>query len=310
MLWNSNRLGNYQFHVKKQGTNLDTPASSIRLINYIQKLGANQDEIESFLANLAHSPEPERLIDVADQIAQISMSESISLEELGNRVKQKEEEKQMLEEEIKQRRAILESANVDIITINEYKKLKEELNVHGLSLEDPRILLSILKTIREIGYEPQKIVREFSRIKSLRQTERELNNRCKALESRVAQYKEALPWCEEIGRLGIRNENLLTYHIAVCEKAEMHNISRESAAYRVIEDIQYYNKLGGMKKQLNNITMQICMMNQFSGRQNYALNALMKLQFYGITEDQILSLCKTIETNGEQSINSYSFSTF
>jgi hypothetical protein len=32
---------------KKQGTNLGALASSIRLINYIQKLGANIDQIES-----------------------------------------------------------------------------------------------------------------------------------------------------------------------------------------------------------------------------------------------------------------------
>ena len=64
-----------------------------------------------------------------------------------------------------------------------------------------------------------------------------------------------------------------------------------------------------MKKRLNNISMQIFMMNQFLG-QNFAVNALMKLQFYGITEDQILSLCKTIETIGAQSTNLHSFSSF
>jgi len=41
----------------------------------------------------------------------------------------------------------------------------------------------------------------------------------------------------------------------------MHKLSRESAAYRVIEDIGDYDKLGGLKKQLNNISMQIFMMN-------------------------------------------------
>jgi hypothetical protein len=55
----------------------------------------------------------------------------------------------MLEQEIKQIRAMLESTNVDIETLNEYKKLKEELNAQGLSLKDPRIFLSILKTIRQ-----------------------------------------------------------------------------------------------------------------------------------------------------------------
>ena len=77
-------------------------------------MGANQDQIESFIANLANSPESEKLIDVANQVARLSRSESIPLEELESHVKQKEEEKQILEEEIKQRRAILESTNVDV----------------------------------------------------------------------------------------------------------------------------------------------------------------------------------------------------
>ncbi len=233
---------------KKQGINLGALASSIRLNNYIQKLGVNQEQIESFIAIVANFPEPEKLIDVTNQIAQISMSESIRLDMLADHIKRQQEEKQRLEEKIKQRRTILESTNIDIQTLNEYKKLKEGLSVHGLSIEDLRILLSILKTIGQIGYEPQKIVRELSRIKSLRQTERQLNSSCKALERLIARYREVLPWYEEIVRLGIRSEELLTYYIAVCEKAEMHNISRESAAYRMIEEIRNYDKLGGMKK--------------------------------------------------------------
>ena len=85
---------------------------------------------------MANSPEPEKLIDVANQVAQLSRSESIPLEELVGHVKQKEEEKQMIEEEIKQRRAILESTNVEIQTINEYKQLKDHLSKHNLSLEE------------------------------------------------------------------------------------------------------------------------------------------------------------------------------
>jgi len=86
---------------KKQGINLGALASPLRTNNYVQKLGANQDQIETLIANLANSPEPGKLIDVANQIAQISRSESISLDELENRVKQKQKEKQILEDEIK-----------------------------------------------------------------------------------------------------------------------------------------------------------------------------------------------------------------
>jgi len=69
---------------------------SIRSNNYIKNIGTNPDEIESFNANLANSPEPERLIDVANQVAQLSRSGSITLE-FENHVKQRNEEKQRLD---------------------------------------------------------------------------------------------------------------------------------------------------------------------------------------------------------------------
>jgi|GEM_PF-1308808 hypothetical protein len=45
-------------------------------------MGTNEDKIESFLVNLVNSPEPERLIDVANQVACVSISESIPLADL------------------------------------------------------------------------------------------------------------------------------------------------------------------------------------------------------------------------------------
>jgi hypothetical protein len=47
---------------KKQGINLGELASSLRTNNYTKKLGANQDQIEIFISNLANSPEPQKLI--------------------------------------------------------------------------------------------------------------------------------------------------------------------------------------------------------------------------------------------------------
>jgi hypothetical protein len=48
-----------------------------------------------------------------------------------------------------------------------------------------------------------------------------------------------------------------------------------AAPYRVMEDIENYNKLEWMKKT----GMQVQMMNVFSARQNDSINALMKLQY-------------------------------
>jgi hypothetical protein len=175
--------------------------------------------------------------------------------------------------------------------------LKEELSKYRLSTEDPTRLLSILRTIKQIGYEPHKIVARFSNIESLRQTEKGLNNNCKIIEERIARCREVLPLCEQIIRLRIGMGELLAFHTAVCEKAEMRNLSMESAAYRVIEDIQYYNKLGCMKKELFDVTTKVFVMNQFSTRQNNAIMALIKLQSQGVTEDEILSLSR--ESRGD-----------
>jgi hypothetical protein len=74
---------------KKQGLNLSKHACSIRLNNYIKNIGTNPDEIESFIANLAGSPEPEKLIDVANQVARLSRSESIPLADMSNKGRKK-----------------------------------------------------------------------------------------------------------------------------------------------------------------------------------------------------------------------------
>jgi len=256
---------------KKQGLSLGEYGCSIRLNNYIEKIGTNPDKIESFIVNLANSPEPEKLIDVANQIAGVSRSESIPLADLEMHVKRKEEEIQRLEEEIKHRRTVLESTNVDVQTISEYTHLKEELSKYRLSTEAPTRLMSILQTIKQIGYEPHKIVARFSNIESLRQTEKGLKNNCKKIEERIARCQEVLPLSEQIIRLPIGLGELLAFHTAVCEKADMHNLSMQSAAYRVIEDIQYYNKLGGMKKELSDVTTKVFVMNQLSARQNNAV---------------------------------------
>jgi hypothetical protein len=152
--------------IKKQGIDLSDLVCSVRLKNYIQKLGANQDQIETLIANLANSSEPEKLIEVANQVSRLSISESIPLEELEGRIKQDEEAKRRLEEEIKQGCAILESTHVEIQTINEYKQLKADLNKYHLSSEVPSKLLTVLDNLKDYRYDPKKIVAEFSGIKS------------------------------------------------------------------------------------------------------------------------------------------------
>jgi hypothetical protein len=287
---------------KKEGFGLGHIASSTRLSNYIQKLGANQDQMESFIANLANSPEPEKLIHVANQVAQLSRSESILLEDLEVYVKRKEGEKQMLEDEIKQGRATLESLNADMQSIGEYKQLKEELNKRGLSIEDPNRLLTILKTIKQLKYDPNKIIAEFSRLNSIRRTERILKNNCQVLENQIAEYRQVLPLLQRIRVVGIDIDKLIPFNIAVNEKAQTKNLSVSAAAYSVIEEIENYNRIDGLKNEISRLAAQRYAMNEICAPRNKAIASLLKLQNYGITDDEILNVFEFLNSARFESV--------
>ena len=91
--------------------------------------------------------------------------------------------------------------------------------------------------------------------------------------------------CEQIMRVGI-----IGIPCAVMKKADMEKISYNKAAYGLMDGIDTYGKLIDAKKQLNEVSMQIFMMNQFLRRQNYAVNALMRLQSIGVTNEEILNV--------------------
>jgi hypothetical protein len=59
----------------------------VRLSNYT-KLGANFDQIESFIIKVANSQEPQKLVDTANQIAQLS----IPLDKIPDHIKRQQDE--------------------------------------------------------------------------------------------------------------------------------------------------------------------------------------------------------------------------
>jgi hypothetical protein len=226
--------------LKKQGICLSELATRARLYNYIRKLGADEHQIETLIANLldsANSLSPEKTVDLVNQLYEISETESIAATEVPAYINHKIEEKKRIEEEIQKTGALLEDQRIDIQIIEEYKKLEEELKKHGLSMEALNTLVSILQNINELGYDPRKIVTELARIKSIRHTERRLKRECKMLESQSAQYREILPICKDIVSFEIGFSELAALHAAVMKKVDMENISYGEAAYALMNDI-------------------------------------------------------------------------
>jgi hypothetical protein len=220
----------------------------------------------------------------------ISSSESVPLEQVPDYFQQKLQQKQKLEQEIKDAEAVLQSKNVCIDAINEHIHLNEELSKHGLSTKDTSKLLNVIKNMEQQGFDTKKIVAKAMNIKSLKDSEKHLRNNCEMLANRIDRYKQILPLAEKIVGMRINTAGLLALDAAVSETAEQYNLPIYTAAFRVINDIKDYNKSGGLKKQLETLCAQLYAVKDVCSHQYQDMVALVKLKSYGVSEEHILHL--------------------
>jgi hypothetical protein len=285
--------------LKKHKIRLNDLASHFRLYNCFIKSGASENQVDSFIANVgtAEVP-PEKIIDLVNELFTISEGESIPLDQLPGYIGKRLQEKQTIDEEIRQADAMLQSKNVSIEAINEHIQLNEELSKHGLSTKHIHKLLNLLLNAKEYRYSPGKIIAKLRNIKRLENKENRLKNSVEMLSKKEAKYKDIIPFTEEIAALGIGINELLVLEIGIKEAAKYYNLPFVSAAMRLIDDIKSLNKINGLKRELDRLSLQKYALDQACSHQSQSLIALSKLKSYGMTEDRILQLNNILENNG------------
>jgi hypothetical protein len=234
---------------KKQGLNLSVLASNFRLQNFIKSSGTAVEDIESFIANVSTGDaSPEKVVELVNQLYDVSKKESIPLDQVSGYIKEKFEEKEKIDEDIKAASNLLQSKNVSIEAINEHIHLKEELKKYRLSTKDIHKLLDLLVAAKEYRYSPGKIVSKLRSIKHLENKENKLKNSCETLAKKEAKYKEIIPLAQIIWDLHIGKSELISFKIAVNEAAETYGFPRSTAAVYVLNNLRDYNKKGQLKK--------------------------------------------------------------
>ena len=229
-------------HCKKEGVSLGDLISAVRIKNYIKQLGAlHEERVEQFIARCANSQDPQKLVDVLDKIGHID----VPLEELEEHIKLKQAEKETLLHEIEEARVIIDSVNVDRQTIEDFKELKNEMDKYHL--EDPKKFLNVLRALKKYKYDDKRIMAEFSIRRSMKKEQLGIEFDRRRLEERIIKVKDVLPLAEQIMRLRVGIGELLAFHSAVYEKADMEKIPLDAAAYRIAEDIRYYRQVGRPK---------------------------------------------------------------
>ncbi len=223
----------------KQGLNLSNLASHFRLYNYFRSSGASEDQIESFIANVSSSDvSPEKVIALVNQLYDISKKESIPLEQVTDYIKEKLEQKQKIDEQIKEADAILQSKNLNIETINEHVKLNERLNEYNLSFQDIDKLLNVLVNAKENGFDGKKIVEKLKKIQRLQNKEDRLKHQCEILSGQVKECNNVLPLAQKIKAMNIYIKELLVFDTAVNQIAKQYNLPPSVAALRLFNEIR------------------------------------------------------------------------
>jgi hypothetical protein len=284
---------------KKHGLSLSDLASHFRLYNFFRKSAASEEKIESFISKINSSDiTPDKVIELVNQLFNVSKEESIPPDQISSYIKQKIDEKQKIEEELREADILLQSKNVSIEAINEHIKLNEELNKNGLSTNDIDKLLNLLLNAKEYGFDYKKIVGKLHNIKQLEKKEKGLRSRCEILSKQAAKYKDILPLTEDIAALHIGIDELIALKTGINEAAKHYNLPPLTATLRLIDDIKKYNKIDGLKRELTALYLQKYALNQACLRNSKAVMTVLKLQSYGITEDMILQLNNFLANNG------------
>jgi uncharacterized protein (UPF0335 family) len=283
---------------KKQGMTLSELSSNYRLYNFVRS-GAAEEKIESFIDNINSSNlPPEKAVEYVNQLYNISNTESIPLDQVSSYIKEKLQEKQKIEEQIKEADATLQSKNVNIETIDEYIRLREKLNEYNLSIQDIDELVNVLANAKENGFDGKKIVAKLRKIKRLDKKEEGLENNCTILSRMLEEYKEIVPLAKKIVAMNIGIKELLVFDNAVNKIAKQYNLPLTIAASRLLNEIRDYDKIGGMKREISRLSQKLIVVDGICTNRNKAMRAMLNLQSRGISEDRILYLNDLLENNG------------
>jgi hypothetical protein len=262
-------------------------------------LGANANEstLESLITNLANYPDrdPAKLIEAAAQI----LESGIPFEKLEEHVKALMVEKENLQREIDERRAIFDGVHVDAEgrrkLVEEYAQMKAEIRRYGIGPEGPKRFSNVLQVLQRDNYDCAKILDAFADVDDVRKLKLDTDHDRLALEARLEEVKDTLPFAEQLSQYGVSINEVFAFMLAVDEKADMERISRRAEAFKVIEEIRDYSQLGGLKKEQDRLQQQIFMSNMIMTTRQQAFVSLMRLQALGVTDMEIKNMARVMD---------------
>jgi predicted acetyltransferase len=258
-------------------------AHGFRVAMIMKNLGVTENNFESFIVDVYNRCKDdglcsEEFAELIKDMVEFSEANAVPLSEISEHIRQKGNEKNRLEEEIREMRAELKALedekvasvlrrdtalheeNMTRAQIESYSDLREELKSFGLYIDDLSKFTNLVHGLSQMGYDVGKVVNEFSDLDSMREDYcyykaeipnmkmkyNGLKNRRSSLEQIINSHNQTLSVFKELKDMGFGLNVLKLLRNTINKAAFANNIPADQAVQKFCKDIeeQYDLKVG------------------------------------------------------------------
>jgi cell division protein FtsB len=321
--------------LKKIGITPAQCASGCRVEKIMINLGVKENGFEPFILEIYNRCKdlgltPENIASHLKDLLDFSTTDAIPFSQIRNYVKQKADEKEKLEQEIKKlewkiemltleqsdrqflRDQALQDERMTAADLKWYSNLKAELGKYDIPVDDISKFAKAVNGIRELGYDVGKVIREFSdyesvetqrkmlqdSVKMLQNELNHLSQKCSSLENTVNSHEQIISIFKELEGMGFGLEELKLLWNTINEIAVANNIPLYEAQQKFFKDVeeQYDNKLG-FESKAQNIQLEINKLSEQNRRLALVGPLLARLVQSGVNEQDIINVAYIFNTH-------------
>ena len=210
----ADELRGFATTLKNIGITASECALGFRVATTMSRIGVNEDSIETFALDVYNRCKntglsPENISSFIQDLIEFSATNVLPISKISDYLKQKRDEKQSLEQEIKgldtqistlkqekkdceyARDEALRERNMTISELKWYSSLTEELRKHSIPVDDISEFARLVNNIRQhSGYNVDKVINEFWNLEMLRTSHIALKNDIDSQQKYVDKLKE------------------------------------------------------------------------------------------------------------------------
>jgi len=320
--------------MKRVGVTAPQCAVGFRVAMIMLNMGVKEDDFESYILDIYNRCKnvgltPENIASHLKDLLELSTT-NIPFSQIPNYVKQKTEEKEKLEKEIKKLKAQKEILNLqksnsesvrdqalqdERMTAAELKwhsDLRAELRKYGIPVDDISKFAKAVNGMREYGYDVDKVISEFSESQSL-ETRRKmlqdsvrmlqsehnyLSQHCSLAQNTLNSHRSTISALEELQAMGFGVKELKLLWHTINEIAVANNIPLYEAQQKFFKDVEeQYDKKLGFESKVQNLRLEINKLSEHNSKLPLVGPLLAKLVQSGVNEQDIINVAYIFNTH-------------